>query len=104
MSQYRITQFLRIARNDIAWMGIWGLWPGQRGRWRFINYRSCRRGSFDDDVAAIDSDGDHFWILGGGAMACRELSAYDRSQGEWEYFDSRRDREIVSDQFYAIRT
>ena len=60
------------------------------------------QGIYDDDVAAMDSDGDDFWFLGGGDGLPGTITAYDRSESEWEYFDSRLDRGINSDQFYAI--
>ncbi len=100
MFEYRITQLLE-DDNNIAWMGIWGLGPA-RGDLTTNDLAILPQGLYDDDVAALDVDGNDFWFLGGGGGLPGTISVYDRSNGEWEYFDSRRDRGISSDQFYAI--
>ncbi len=100
MAQFRITQILE-DDNDIAWMGIWGIGPA-KGDLAIYDLAVMPQGIYDDDVAAMDSDGDDFWFLGGGDGLPGTITAYDRSQSEWEYFDSRLDRGINSDQYYAI--
>ncbi|MGB5107686.1 MAG: hypothetical protein WBP29_09685 [Candidatus Zixiibacteriota bacterium] len=100
MLEYRITQIME-DETSIAWMGIWGLGPA-RGDLTVNDLAIMPQGPFDDDVADLDSDGDEFWFLGGGNGMPGTISYYDRASGEWEYFDSRRDRDIISDQFYAV--
>lgn len=100
MAQFRITQILE-DDNGIAWMGIWGLGPA-KGDLAISDLAVLPQGPYDDDVAVMDSDGDDFWFLGGGDGLPGTITAYNRSDGEWEYFDSRRDIGINSDQYYAV--
>lgn len=100
MAQFRITQILE-DDNNIAWMGIWGIGPA-KGDLTINDLAVLPQGLYDDDVAGIDADGDDFWFLGGGDGLPGTITAYDRAKGEWEYFDSRRDRGIDSDQYYSI--
>ncbi len=100
MFEYRITQFLR-EDNSRVWMGVWGLGPAL-GDLAINDLALMPQGPYDDDVADLDRDGDEMWFLGGGEGLPGSISYYDRSSDHWEYFDARRNRGIISDQFYSI--
>lgn len=98
--EYRITQMLR-DDNNLAWMGVWGLGPALADL-TISNLEIMPQGPYDDDVADLDIDGNEMWFLGGGQGLPGTISYYDRDDDHWEYFDARRDRGIISDQFYTV--
>lgn len=100
MLEYRVTQILE-DDHQIAWLGIWGIGPA-KGDLTILDLSLMPQGLYDDDVAAMDADGDDFWFLGGGEGLPGTITHYDRSAQTWDYFDSQKDRGIASDQFYAI--
>ncbi len=98
--EYRITQYLQDDAG-IAWLGIWGLGPGKiddpAGQMVLLP-----QGPYDDDIADLEVVDNEIWFLGGGLGFPGMISVYDRETQDWNYFDSRREREILSDQYYTI--
>lgn len=100
--QYEITNTLR-DDPDIVWVGVWGLGPGEVDLRRY-SLDVMPIGPYDSDVAALTADANDIWILGGGAGMPGVISHWDRNSDEWEYFQPRYQPNIVSDQFYVIKS
>jgi len=98
--EYPITQMLR-DDNDVIWMGIWGL-GAAKGDLRRSDLKLLPFGPYDDDIAYLDRDGEDFWMLGGSSGLPGNITHYDRSVGQWTYFEPERQSGVVSDRFSAL--
>ncbi len=99
---YQITTTFQ-DEDGTVWVGIWGLGPGKVDL--TINSLDIMQfGPYDSDIAALTVAGEDVWMLGGGYGMPGVISHFDRTADDWEYFDPHYNPNIVSDQFYVIRS